>query len=61
MANTINTIAKPKSMFPDRPPAYTGIEEPDPEEVGPDPVEPTLSGIDVECDTAPLDSVIVTV
>jgi len=48
-------------MFPDRPPAYTGIEEPDPEEVGPDPVEPTLSGIDVECDTAPLDSVIVTV
>ena len=40
---------------------YVGILELEPEEDGPDEVEPTLTGIVAECDTKPLLSVTVTV
>lgn len=57
----ITTTAPPRSAVPGRPPPYVSIEEPDPEEDGPETVEPTFTGIVVECDTEPFVSVMVTV
>jgi hypothetical protein len=61
MPNAITATAAPRIAVPERPLPYVGIELLDPDVVGPDPVEPTLTGMVVECDTEPLVSVIVTV
>jgi hypothetical protein len=59
--SAITTTATPRSAVPEKPLPYVGIELLDPDVVGPDPAEPTLNGIVVECEAEPLVSVIVTV
>jgi hypothetical protein len=61
IASAITATAAPRSAVPERPLPYVGIELLDPGVVGPDPVEPMLTGIVVECEVEPLVSVIVTV